>query len=118
MNYQIAVNVYIFTPSNPNLAASYYWYLNEQDCGRDDRYESISITNASKGGDLLITFFATDDHGDENPSSYEVSLVTHDISNRDLIHDEDQDGVQMSKNLNAARTIGMIKMCHKIQMET
>ena len=93
VNYQIAVNVYIFTPSNPNLAASYYWYLNEQDCGRDDRYESISITNASKGGDLLITFLATDDHGDENPSSYEVSLVTHDISNRDLIHDEDQDGV-------------------------
>ena len=55
--------------------------------------QSTSPTPALGIFDLLITFFATDDHGDENPSSYEVSLVTHDISNRDLIHDEDQDGV-------------------------
>ena len=93
VNYQIGVNAYIFTSSQTDLADSYYWYLNEQDCGRDDGYESIILTNASKGGDLLIIFLATDNHEDENPSSFEVSLVTHDISNRDLIHDEDQDGV-------------------------
>lgn len=93
INFQIQVQLFVFRPSSPESPWKIErWSLNEQNCGRDDGYDTLSIINADEGGDLLLMFIATDGHGDGNPASYAVQLVEHDISSRDLYHDEDQDG--------------------------
>ena len=93
INNQISVVLYVFRPSiSESPWTIQHWYINEQNCGRDDGYETISIINADEGGDLLLMFIATDNHGDGDSADYSVQLVEHDISNRDLYHDEDQDG--------------------------
>ncbi len=93
VNYQIRVILHLWRPSSPELPRIESWNLNEQDCGRNDGYETLIIRNADEGGELLVYFRATDGHGDTNPAAYEIHLVEHDISFRDLTHDEDQDGI-------------------------
>ena len=91
INYQIYVLLFLWRPSSPESPTLDRWSLNEQDCGRD-YHESFTLTGADEGGDLLLLFIASSDHEDGNPASYEVQLVEHDLTYRDMFHDEDQDG--------------------------
>ncbi len=91
VNYQIAAELIIWRPSSLDPEIN-KWRLNEQDCGRDDGYSFIEVTDAYESGQILLIFKATSNHGDEDAAGYSVRLINHDTSMRVISHDEDGDG--------------------------